>query len=248
MICQIAVAGCSGSGKSGVAALLACLMRDSGVKPVLAVESDPGGNLSRILGMPEAKQVIGMVEEVVRVEGESKERLLDQRLQQECVSEGEGMDFLDVGRPGGLDGYCYMNNTLREALSALNANYRAVVVNCEPELLHLKRMNSDDINCLLIVSSPDPDQVRRAAEIAGQARELGVAVRRIVLLLTGPSRGGAADSACFDAIIESPEEMSLPGPDLPHRGKIPAIMQSLLKKCIAPAKAAVPEGALEGGS
>ncbi len=204
---QIAVAGDRASGRSAIAAAVVGLLRGRGLKPVLAVDADPATGLGAALGIPAGKRVIDVLEEVVRTEGEAKERLLERRLHQECIGEGVGCDLVTMGRPAGMEAHCYLNSVFRDVLAVLKENYRAVVVDCEPELEHLFAMNRDETHCLLVVGEPTRKGAHAAARIASRSREPAVAVRKRVLILSGSREGdavGLAPEGVFDAILVLP--------------------------------------------
>ncbi len=235
----IAVTGKGGTGKSTTASVLVKLLIGRGIKPVLAVDADPNSTLAPLLGVKPQARISDIREEIMDKKAEEsgtpKERLLEQKLQ-ECIAESKGFDLLTMGRPEGPDCYCYVNNLLRRALDSLKGNYRAIVVDNEAGMEHLSRMNTSEIDCLLLVSEPTLVSARSAARIIDLADSLPVSVRHRVLAWNKtPETGvpkGASDMVPrerFDRIVALPfservaslaaEETSVMGIDEPEEFK-----------------------------
>lgn len=199
---MVAVAGPSGKAKSAVAAALVRLLRDAGTKPVLVVDADPGTRLAGLLGVPAGTLISEMLDEVVNTEGTAKERLVEQRLQQDCIAEGRGFDLITMGRPGGLEAHCYLRSVFHGVVARFKANYRAVVVDCDEGFEFAHGMGADDIDRLVVVDDPAP----AASGALARAAELAVAVRRRVLV----SRGTDAVPAGFDEAVCVPGDTRTP--------------------------------------
>lgn len=187
-----AVTGKGGTGKTTVAAFLVRLLLDKGIRPVLAVDADPNSSLAPLVGVAPGPTISDMREEVLEEKGNvteiPKERILGMKLE-ESIVEANGFDLLTMGRPEGAACYCYVNSLLRGALSRLKSNYRVTVVDNEAGMEHLSRMNTDRIDCLVVVSEPSAASARAAGRICALSEGLPVAVRRKVLVWnkTGPS-------------------------------------------------------------
>ncbi len=194
----VAVTGKGGTGKSTVSAFLVRLLIEQGVRPVLAVDADPNSTLAPLLDVPSAATISEIREEVLKekanITGIPKERLLEMKLE-ECIHEARGFDLLTMGRPEGPDCYCYVNNLLRGALSKLRANYRATVVDNEAGMEHLSRMNTNDIDCLMLVCEPTAVSARAASRIVALANSLRVRVWRRALVWNKVSSDGVPDAA-----------------------------------------------------
>ena len=187
-----AVTGKGGTGKTTVSAFLVRLLLDKGIRPVLAVDADPNSSLAPLVGVAPGPTISDMREEVLEEKGNvteiPKERILGMKLE-ESIVEANGFDLLTMGRPEGAACYCYVNSLLRGALSRLKSNYRVTVVDNEAGMEHLSRMNTDSIDCLVVVSEPTAASARAADRICALSEGLPVAVRRKVLVWnkTGPS-------------------------------------------------------------
>lgn len=210
----VAVTGKGGTGKSTVAAFLVRTFVRAGVRPILAVDADPNSTLAAMLGTDAGATISDirdmMMREKYETTGVPKQRKLDLLLA-EYVSEAEGFDIITMGRPEGKDCYCYVNNLLRHALAALRKNYRITIVDNEAGMEHLSRMNTDNIDCLLLVSEPTAVAAGSAARIAALASQLDITTSRRVLVWNKVPAGGVPESALsllaafsFDGVFEIP--------------------------------------------
>lgn len=194
----VAVTGKGGTGKSTISASIVRLAVEQGIKPVLAVDADPNSTLGPLLGVSTGDTISDireqLMEEKARVSGVPKERILGIRLE-ESIVEAEGFDLLVMGRPEGKSCYCYVNNLLRHALGRMRSNYQLTVVDNEAGMEHLSRMNTDDIDCLVVVSEPTPVSARSAGRILDLAGELNVRVNRRVLVWNKVGKSGVAGKA-----------------------------------------------------
>ena len=219
----IAVTGKGGTGKSTLSAALVRQLIEAGVAPVLAVDADPNSTLAPLLGLHEdaCSTLSSIREELLKekanITGIPKERLLEMKME-ECIRESRGFDVLTMGRPEGPDCYCYVNNLLRGALSKLRANYRATVVDNEAGMEHLSRMNTNDIDCLMLVCEPTAVSARAASRIIALAESLPVTVWRKVLVWNKVEPAGVPGAArdllpqdLFDetVFLPSDEEVAL---------------------------------------
>jgi CO dehydrogenase maturation factor len=181
----VAVTGKGGTGKTTLSAVLIRLLLQNGIRPVLAVDADPNSSLGPLLGLQSSATISDMREEVLKekasVTAIPKERILEMKLG-EAIQEADGFDLLTMGRPEGPTCYCYVNSLLRGSLARLRNNYRVTVVDNEAGMEHLSRMNTDTIDCLVLVSEPTPVSARAVRRILGLSSTLPVTVRRKVLV------------------------------------------------------------------
>ena len=193
-----AVTGKGGVGKTTVAAFLVRLLLDKGIRPVLAVDADPNSSLAPMVGLKAGPTISDIRGEVLKQKGNvteiPKERILEMKLEQSIV-EADGFDLLTMGRPEGAACYCYINSLLRGALSRLKSNYRVTVVDNEAGMEHLSRMNTDAIDCLVVVSEPTVASARAASRICVLSESLPVTVRRRVLIWNKTRSSGVPEAA-----------------------------------------------------
>jgi CO dehydrogenase maturation factor len=212
---MIAVAGKGGVGKTTCSALLLRALSASGVRPLLAVDADPNANLHLLLGLPAAKGLGSIREELLGAPGgaTSKETLLEAMVQQR-VAEGTDVDLVTMGRGEGPGCYCYVNDLLRRSLSRLAGGYEAVVVDNEAGMEHLSRRNLRRIDHLVLVADPSPRGISAARAIRVLADQLSLPVGKAWLLLNSAYAAGERGGA-----------PSLPAPLLaaiPHDPGLPA--------------------------
>ena len=181
----IAVVGKGGTGKSTVSAILIRLLIEQGLRPVFAVDADPNNTLGPFLGMHCAR-TIGEIrdktlEEKEKISGIPKERLLEMKIE-ECLEESSGFDLITMGKSEGPGCYCYVNTLLRRTLDRLRSSYSVTVVDNAAGMEHISRMNTNAIDCLMLVCEPTIVSARAAARINNLAEHLQVEVARRVLV------------------------------------------------------------------
>ena len=192
----VAVAGPAAGAKSVVAAMLVGMLRDAGTKPVLVVDADPAMRLAGLLGASPGRLISEMLDTVVRDEGTAKELLVEQYVQQDCITEGKGFDLVTMGNPGGLEAHCYLRSVFHGVLAKFKMSYRACVIDCDAHFEFVHGMGADDIDRLVVVS----DSPEEATETLLRARDLPVAVRKRVLIQ--PSAGNGVEG--FDEVLAVP--------------------------------------------
>ncbi len=183
----IAIAGKGGVGKTTVAALLVRLLSEKKAGSVLAIDADPNSNLAEVLGVPAAKTVGEILDEISAhpesvPAGMSKDRFIEFQVQT-AVAEAGGFDILSMGRPEGPGCYCFVNNVLRNAIGRLTREYDYVVIDNEAGLEHLSRRTTRAAELLLVVSDATVVGLKAASRIDELSRELKIQVKRRGLIL-----------------------------------------------------------------
>lgn len=182
MTISIALAGKGGSGKTSVASLIIRYLKENGSGPILAIDADPNANLGESLGL-EVKQTVGLIldkfqrDKIEIPPGMTKEAYLEYRLN-EVIIEDEKFDLVTMGRGEGPECYCYPNLLLRKFADKLADNYAYVVMDNEAGLEHLSRRTTQNVDELLIITSPTVKGVRTVARIKDIVAQLKLRVRR----------------------------------------------------------------------
>jgi CO dehydrogenase maturation factor len=194
MTLSIAIAGKGGIGKTTLSALLVRALRESGIRPVLAVDADPNSNLSENLGVDSGRPLadireVGSSPEGSPSSGIGRVRAVEDEIQR-AITESDGFDLISMGRPEGPRCYCAVNNLLRKSLDSLSQNYAAIVVDNEAGMEHLSRRTTNNVDFLLIVANPTLPSVRAASRILALSNELPVAIGRRMLLINRLEPGG----------------------------------------------------------
>jgi len=192
----IAVAGKGGIGKTTLSALFVRAMKETGVRPVLAVDADPNSNLAEALGADAGRSLAEIREQYSSPEGSppggmGRVRAVEDDLHR-AISEGDGFDLVTMGRPEGPRCYCAVNNLLRTSLDQLSRNYAAVVLDNEAGMEHLSRRTTNNVDCLVAVLNPTEPSLRAARRIVALARELPVKIGRLAVLVNRVGPEGVA--------------------------------------------------------
>ena len=174
---SIAVAGKGGTGKTTIAALIILCLREKGMGPVLAIDSDPDSNLGTLLGI-KPEQTLGDLRNEVLEElkdlpaGMTKANYFEAGLHQ-VIEESEGFDLITMGKGEGPGCYCYLNNLIRKFYEDLMPSYEWIVVDNEAGLEHISRRTTSNIDSLIIVVNQNPisfHTAERIAEITGKLK------------------------------------------------------------------------------
>ncbi len=215
----LAVTGKGGTGKTTVSSCLIRTLLKRDITPVLAVDADPNSSLAPLVGLEPGTTISDIREEVLKeksnITGVPKERILHMRLE-ESVQESDGFDLLTMGRPEGPTCYCYVNTLLRGALSTLKNNYKVTLVDNEAGMEHLSRMNTETVDCLVLVCEPTLVSARAAYRICELSKELSVSVKRRVLVWNKVRNGKVPEKAetllaefDFDETVMIPDDDNL---------------------------------------
>ncbi|MFA6449440.1 MAG: AAA family ATPase [bacterium] len=183
----IAVAGKGGSGKTTVAALIIRALVKGGAGPVLGVDADPNSNLAEAFGIEVTKTIGGVLAEFIDKKlgippGMTKESYLELQLSG-SVEESKNVDFLVMGRKQGPGCYCYPNVLLRGFIDKLSGNYPYMVIDNEAGMEHLSRKNIESIDLFALVADHSVKGLRAARRISGIADDLGISVKRRLLIV-----------------------------------------------------------------
>ena len=184
---KIAVTGKGGVGKTTVAALLACALRQHG-RDVFAIDADPDANLAACLGYEHAQDIAPLV---------SLKDLIAERTGVEPGTTGgmfrlnpfvadipkkyavtvRGIQVLVAGavKKGGAGCYCPENSMLRALVSHLLLEEdTALVLDMEAGVEHLGRGVVQAVDHLLIVVNPGQRSIETAFRIRDLAADIGL--------------------------------------------------------------------------
>jgi CO dehydrogenase maturation factor len=204
---SIAVAGKGGTGKTSLCGLTIRYLMEKKSGPVFAVDADANANLHDVLGV-EVHATIGALREESletikatgrRPGGMSVEELFDYHVHQSLV-EAKGFDLLVMGRPEGSGCYCAANNYIRKYMDKLADKYPYTVMDNEAGLEHLSRRTTQDIDLLMIISDPSVRGVMTAGRITALVKELGLNIKRAVLIVNRVQNGMREDPSLLQAI------------------------------------------------
>lgn len=167
MTIRIAVCGKGGVGKTTIVCGIMKFLIDKNVTPILAVDADPNSNLAENLGVNYDITIADIREELR--DGNipnniSKSDYITLRLQ-EAIVEHKGFDLIVMGRPEGRECYCFVNELLRTFLSNLGKSYKFVIIDTEAGMEHLSRRTTDNLDLLVIVSTPTKVSIDTVSKI-----------------------------------------------------------------------------------
>jgi CO dehydrogenase maturation factor len=120
--------------------------------------------------------------------GMTKDVFMEMKLEQ-AVVEAKGFDLIVMGRPEGAGCYCAANTLLTNYLDRLIDNYAYVVMDNEAGMEHISRLTTNNVDLLLVVSDPTRRGIQAASRIYELARELGLKIERMCLIVNQAKDG-----------------------------------------------------------
>jgi CO dehydrogenase maturation factor len=189
---RVAVCGKGGVGKTVVSALLARVLVDGGVGPLLLVDADPVTGLTAALGQPVNRTLADVREQLLRTaassDGADRERLareLDYRVL-EVLSERDGYALLAMGRSTAKGCFCPVNTLLKHALASLATAFEVVIIDAEAGVEHVQREVTSRVTRAVVVT----DGSARSRHVARLMAELLGGDRVVVVANRSASLGG----------------------------------------------------------
>lgn len=228
---KIAVVGKGGTGKTTTSALIIRELIKRGLSPVLAVDADPNTNLAESLGT-DVELTIGSVlaefmdKRMSLPASMEKEGYLKMKIE-ESLAESRDVDFLVMGRKAGGGCYCVPNTILKNFIEKLLPNYKYIFIDNEAGMEHLSRKTVDDLDIMLYVSDHSTKGLRACKRIGELADELGIKVKRRLLIV---NRYREADAEVLAPMIEAIDaEKHYTVPDDPEIVSADALQKNFLE-------------------
>jgi len=175
----IVVTGRGGTGKSTFTTLFARFLGESGVEPLLLVDSDPDQSLAEMLGIDLAeenkKSIADVLSDILeerrmtRMTGMTPTDKIEPFLFQESLYEGRGYyDFLGVGTKWIAGCYCLPDRSLGIIMESWAENYRHVIVDSPAGVEHLNRRITRKVSDVFNILDPSKksfDNAKRSHRI-----------------------------------------------------------------------------------
>lgn len=180
----IALAGKGGVGKTTVAAMLVRYLIERRLGTVLAIDADPSSNLHMALGLPPAKSVGAIREELLNSVDRNEVGVAVSRYDylnlqiRMAMEEGDTVDLIAMGRPEGPGCYCPVNHMLRDIVDRVSTTYDFIMMDNEAGMEHLSRRTTRDVDVLIVVTDPTVRGIAAAEAMDRLTYELSIGVKR----------------------------------------------------------------------
>ena len=216
---RIAIAGKGGTGKTTFSSLAIRSLVEADAGAILAVDADPNSSLGSLLGMTVETTLADVREEGNQLgrkgdSGLSKHAAIEMALQT-AVSEGNGVDMVEMGRPEGPGCYCYVNNMLRGFLDKLGDSYPYVLMDNEAGMEHLSRRTTDKVDLLAIVYEPTAIGITTAQRLDDLRSKLPITInQRVFVANRVPTAGLGPEAAAMIAAADVTPHANIPVDDM----------------------------------
>lgn len=178
----LVVTGRGGTGKTSFTTLMSRFLGESGIEPLLLVDSDPDESLAEMLGIDlqaEGKLSIADVlseileqRKMATVSGMTPTDKIEPFLFQETLYEGSGyFDFLGVGTKWIEGCYCLPDRSLGLIIERWASNYEYVIVDSPAGVEHLNRRITKKVKDVFNILDPSKksfDNAKRAYKIMNE--------------------------------------------------------------------------------
>ncbi len=181
----IVVTGRGGTGKSTFTTLLARHLGESGMEPILMVDTDPDESLAEMMGIDmkaEGKKSISDVlseileeRKMTTMVGMTPMDKIEPFLFQECLYEGRSFfDFIGVGTKWIEGCYCLPDRSMGQIMDMWAKNYEYVVVDSPAGVEHLNRRITKTVKDVFNILDPSKKSFDNAQRSYKIMREVGI--------------------------------------------------------------------------
>jgi CO dehydrogenase maturation factor len=184
---KIAVSGKGGVGKSTIAASIALILAQRGMR-VLALDADPDANLAAALGIPGVTRIIPISEEIVLIEERTGAKVNQygqvfklnpdvSDVAEEFAVKHKGVEVLVLGavKRGGGGCACPENVFIKALVNDLVLyKNETLIMDMEAGIEHLGRATVTGVDVMLIVVEPGQRSLDCAATVIRMSKEIGL--------------------------------------------------------------------------
>jgi CO dehydrogenase maturation factor len=153
----IAVCGKGGVGKTVFSALLARVLLEEGLKPLLLVDADPVGGLTSAIGEKPENTLAGVRDGFIGEVRKSGKAGAEQAAGQldffvfSALTERDGFAMLAMGRNREKGCFCPANKLLRNAIEKLIPGFACVLIDAEAGIEQINRDVTERVTKIIVV-------------------------------------------------------------------------------------------------
>jgi len=204
----IAVCGKGGVGKTSFSAMLARVLIDDGVRPLLLIDADPAGGLTMVTGEQAISSLAAVRDRLIESARRKKTRHVANQLDYllfESLVERPGYSLLAMGHSAEKGCFCPANQLLRGAIDKLSRAFMVVLIDAEAGIEQINRDVTRDVDHIISIV----DGSRQSLQTARLIKQMvdGIAVSVISNRLDEKSLGVFSDE--INVLRSVPENKTL---------------------------------------
>ncbi|WP_258361134.1 AAA family ATPase [Moorella sulfitireducens] len=179
----ISFSGKGGTGKTTTCSLfLSSILSMGQFKDILVIDADPDANLGRTLGIA-ADKTVGQIVDKRKKQLDDREFGTSLRFSLwDTIVQGQGFDFLVMGRTTGEGCYCAVNSVLKSLLNDMLNMYDLILIDFDAGLEHFSRRTATSDDTLVVVCDPSSLSFDTARRIKNLIEELSLPYNRQFLV------------------------------------------------------------------
>ncbi|MEI6530528.1 MAG: AAA family ATPase [bacterium] len=178
----VAVCGKGGVGKTVFSALLARVLMESGIAPLLLIDADPVGGLTSAIGEKVTDTLAGVRDRFIKTARKGRRAKLAQTANQldyfvlQALVERKGYSLLAMGHNEEKGCFCPANELLRSAINALVPAFAGVLIDAEAGIEQIHRDVTSRVGKIIVVVDASQRSLETLRMIAKMVESATIAV------------------------------------------------------------------------
>lgn len=175
----IAVCGKGGVGKTSFSAMLARVLIDAGVRPLLLIDADPAGGLTLVTGERATNSLAAVRDRLIASARRKKAKHVADQLDYllfESLVEQSDYSLLAMGHSTEKGCFCPANQLLRGAIDKLARAFNVVLIDAEAGIEQINRDVTRDVDHIISIVDGSRQSLQTARLIMDMVEGIPVSV------------------------------------------------------------------------
>lgn len=175
----IAVCGKGGVGKTSFSAMLARVLIDAGVRPLLLIDADPAGGLTLVTGECTTNSLAAVRDRLIESARSKKAKQVADQLDYllfESLVERSHYSLLAMGHSTEKGCFCPANQLLRGAIAKLARAFKVVLIDAEAGIEQINRDVTRDVDHIISIVDGSRQSLQTARLIMDMVDGIPVSV------------------------------------------------------------------------